>query len=131
MTKVTYAQIVQFRNNSRQYLGSKKVEQSKLHYALTKLIKKTESHFNDFTEQEQEIRIELAKTDKDGTLVLDKENNYTYTKEEAKKLHKKLRELRDTQVEIEPHIVTDLPKDLEPIWYEFFVPFVIEDREPE
>jgi len=131
MTKVTNKQVSTFRQNARNYLIANP-EQSKLQYALSKMLKKTESIQEKYQEEEQEIRIDLATIDKDGVLVIDeKTNSYRYKKEDAKKLDQKLRELANKEVEIEPYIASHLPENLEAIWFEFFVPFVIEDKEPE
>lgn len=130
MVKVTYTQIRDFRNNSRSYLMSSGTKRSKLHYAIDKMIKRTDKPFNDYVDKEQEIRVELAEVDKDGMLIVDEKGNYRYKKEGAKQLQSRLRELGRTEVEIEPYYASELPKDLNPAFYEFFVPFVIEDEEP-
>lgn len=126
--QVTYQQIANFRNHARTFL-TQKTERTKLHYALERVLKSTERHHQDFADKEQEIRIDLASTDKDGNLLTDKDTGYSYTKPNAKELSTKVRALSLTNVEVDGYIATELPTKLEPIWYEFFVPFVIEDKE--
>lgn len=127
--KVTNLQIENFRSNARNYLGRKSTARTKLHYALTKMLMKTETAFQRFQEEQQDIRTELAMTDDKKALIIDDKNNYSYTKEDAKKMNDKLRELGKREIEIENYTV-EAPKDLEPIYWEVFVPFVLEDKEP-
>lgn len=129
MTKetVTFQQVVNFRNAARQYLGQKQ-PRTKLNYALEKMLAKTEKIQQEYSDIEQEIRIDLAETDKDGILIITEKGNYSYKKDSAKLLQKKLRETGNTTVEIDTHTV-EPPKTLESAWYEFFVPFVIEDKD--
>lgn len=123
---VTYNQIALFRKNARNYLGQKGSEMSKLAWALNKMIAATETAHQTYKDAEELIRIDLAESDKTtGVLLVSSANVYSYTKANAKVLTQRLRELGNTMVDITPHIATELPKNLEPIWYEFFVPFVI------
>lgn len=127
-SEVTYQQITNFRNNARNYLAQKQ-DRTKLHYALERMLRSTETHHQAFADLEQEARIDLASVDKDGNLLTDKETGYSYTKINAKELTKKVREISLTKVKVEPYIAKELPLKLEPIWYEVFTPFVIEDKE--
>lgn len=125
--EVTYRQVKKFRQNVRQYLAAKN-ERTKFNYALTKMLDRTESVQNDINDKEQEIRIDLASVDKENILLIDKDTNaYRYTKENARKLQTKLRELDNEVVKIDCHQVDEaqIPKNLEAVWIEFFVPFVI------
>lgn len=127
--QVTFQQVVNFRQAARTYLGQKQ-PRTKLHYALEKMISKTEKIQQEYVDKEQEIRVDLAETDKDGILLITEKGNYSYKKEKAKELQKTLREIGNSPVSLEVHTV-EPPKTLESAWYEFFVPFVIEDKEPE
>lgn len=126
--RATYQEITNFRNHAKAYL-TQKLDRTKLHYAIERTLKSTETHHQDFADQEQEIRIDLASVDKDGNLLSDKETGYSYTKANAKELTKQIRTLSKTSVDVEVYIAKELPAKLEPIWYECFVPFVIEDKE--
>lgn len=129
--KVTLQQIANFRTNARNYLSKQpSPDASKLAYALGKMIKATDKIHAGYVDDENEARVELATADSDGNLKQDKETGYSYTKENATKLQKKLRELGSKEVEVDPYYATIIPKKLEPVWLEFFVPFVIrEERE--
>lgn len=129
MEDVTYRQIIAFQNNARQFL-SKKKEKTKLHYALQKMVSRMKCHVDKYYDIEQEIRIDLAEADKDGRLIM-QGTQFTFSRENTKELLRRVRELKNEKVQIEPYIATQVPDDLEAIWYEFFVPFVIEDKEPE
>lgn len=126
--KVTYQQIANFRNAARQFIGQKPA-QTKLHFAINKMMKRTENHHQDFFDKENDIKIEHAQTDKDGVLLINADKAYSYSKENAKKLQADMRKLGRTEVEVDVFPVKELPKDLEAAWYEYLTPFVIEEKD--
>jgi translation initiation factor 1 (eIF-1/SUI1) len=124
---VTYSQINLFRANAQNYLAQKGLEMSKLTWALNKMLQKTETVHGEYKDKEQIIRVDLAEAEKGtGVLMVNGNNNYSYNKVNAKALTTQLRELGNTSIEIETHTITP-PSSLEPIWYAFFVPFVIDE----
>lgn len=127
---VTYNQVALFRKNARNFLAQKGLEMSKLCWALNKMLARTETVHQQYKDAEEGIRIDLAEVDKTTSVLLcnGPNNSYSYNKANAKSLTDKLRVLGNTVVEIEPHIASELPKNLEPIWYEFFIPFVIAEQ---
>lgn len=128
---VTYSQINLFRANAQNYLAQKGLEMSKLTWAINKMLQKTEAIHGEYKDKEQLIRVDLAEAEKGtGVLVINGNNGYSYNKENAKALTTQLRVLNNTTIDIETHAVP-APSSLEPIWYAFFVPFVIAEPEEE
>lgn len=131
--KVTYNQINDFRANGRSYIQHIGSKQNPLSYAIQKMLKKTEKHADDYAAEAQDFRAEATLV-KDGVFVSKTVhtangpvNETEIDPSKLKALNDKMRKLGRTEVEIEPHIATALPKDLEQIWVEHFIPFVIED----
>lgn len=67
---------------------------------LQKIGEKIKSHLDTYNEKLEEIRLDNANTDKDGSLLLDEKGGYRYSKDGLKALNKKVRELLDTEFEI-------------------------------
>lgn len=62
---------------------------------LQKIGEKLKSHLDSYNEQLEEIRLDNANTDKDGSLLLDEKGNYKYSKDGLKEVNKKVRVLLD------------------------------------
>lgn len=62
---------------------------------LQKIGEKLKSHLDSYNEQLEEIRLDNANTDKDGSLLLDEKGNYKYSKDGLKEVNKKVRLLLD------------------------------------
>ena len=60
---------------------------------LRKVGEKIKSHLESYNEQLEEIRLDNANTDKDGSLLTDEKGGYKYSKEGVKALNKKIKEL--------------------------------------
>jgi hypothetical protein len=60
---------------------------------LTKIGEKMKSHLEAYNDKLDDIRLEHANTDKDGSLLLDENGGYKYTKEQLKELNKKVKVL--------------------------------------
>jgi hypothetical protein len=67
---------------------------------LQKIGEKIKSHLDTYNEKLEEIRLDNANTDKDGSLLLDEKGGYKYSKDGLKALNKKVRELLDSEFEI-------------------------------
>lgn len=126
--EVEYNQSALFRANARNF-NTKNKNMSHLSWALIKMLKRTEEANEKYTEEANDIRRELAETNDKGHIIEDKDTGFRYTKENAKLVDSKLRKLGKKTFMVQPYIVTELPADFEPIWLEFFVPFVIPDDE--
>jgi hypothetical protein len=66
---------------------------------LQKIGDKIKSNLDVYNEKLEEIKLDNANTDKDGSLLLDEKGGYKYSKEGIKELNKKLKELLDTKFE--------------------------------
>jgi len=66
---------------------------------LQKVGEKMKSHLDTYNEKLEEIRLDNANTDKDGSLLLDEKGGYKYSKEGIKNLNKKVKELLDSEFE--------------------------------
>jgi hypothetical protein len=61
--------------------------------ALQKIGEKLKSHLDTYNEKLEDIRLDCANTDKDGSLLLDENGGYKYTKDMLKELNKKVKAL--------------------------------------
>jgi hypothetical protein len=60
---------------------------------LQKIGEKLKSHLDAYNEKLEDIRLDCANTDKDGSLLLDENGGYKYTKDMLKELNKKVKAL--------------------------------------
>jgi hypothetical protein len=60
---------------------------------LQKIGEKLKSHLDTYNEKLEDIRLDCANTDKDGSLLLDENGGYKYTKDMLKELNKKVKAL--------------------------------------
>lgn len=122
--KITNDEMLNFRHAAQNYIN-RHPDRTKLHYALEKSIKGSQSAFEDYADQESDIRIDTAMIDEKTKTFVMSENkmNYIVDPSKAKELQKKMRELGRKEVEIEVRVV-DAPKDLEAAWYQVFAGIV-------
>lgn len=66
---------------------------------LQKIGEKLKSHLETYNEKLEDARLDCANTDKDGSLLLDENGGYKFTKEQLKELNKKVRELLEEEFE--------------------------------
>lgn len=66
---------------------------------LQKIGEKMKAHLESYNDKLDDIRLECANTDKDGSLLLDENGGYKYTKEKLKELNKKAKELAEEEFE--------------------------------
>lgn len=66
---------------------------------LQKIGDKIKTHLDTYNEKLEEIRLDNANTDKDGSILTDEKGNYKFSKDGIKALNKKLKELLDSQFE--------------------------------
>jgi len=60
---------------------------------LQKIGEKLKSHLESYNEKLEDLRLDCANTDKDGSLLLDENGGYKYTKDKLKEFNKKFKEL--------------------------------------
>lgn len=113
MGNLTYKRVAIFREIGGLFLRN--AAQNKLHYAVKKMIAKTEGLHEEFIDKQTEIKVTNASVDKEKNLIMDKETKeYAYTADNFKKMNSELRLLSNTTVFLHPHFVIDdqLPADL-------------------
>jgi hypothetical protein len=124
--KVTFERFLSFLANGRNYCSTE--QKSKLTYAIEKVIKLNKKAIDTYNETLEDARIDNAATDEKGTLLMDG-NQYRYTKDGAKSLNKAIRDLKNSEVEIEFYHAAELPKDLNEDLAEALGGFVIKPNE--
>ncbi len=130
----TYTEIIGFLNVGAAYLKAhEKTPDSKLKHALRKVIKLGTTRYEAYTEAVEDLRIEHCVVDPKNMAILhDERGAYIFTKESQRAFIKAERALRETAVEITPHIVPDVPDDLTDDEREAFAGFVLaEPEEPQ
>ena len=66
---------------------------------LQKIGTKIKEHLDTYNDKLEDIRLDNANTDKDGSLLLDENGGYKFSKEGLKKLNKEVKELLDSTFE--------------------------------
>lgn len=66
---------------------------------LSKIGEKMKTHLEVYNDKLDDLRLECANTDKDGSLLLDENGGYKFTKEKLKELNKKVKTLLDEEFE--------------------------------
>lgn len=125
----SYQDCFEFLNVAGQWL-SKHEEESKFKYALAKVSRKLNKSREKYQESIEEINIEHCATDKDGVILRDTNGQYKYTKDELIKRNRKMNELFHSEVEVEPHIASEIPEGLTDLEKEVFEGFVLKSEEP-
>lgn len=129
----TYTEIFTFTNVAVSYLKrhEKDQDESKLRYALKKLVKAGQKVFEDYQEQVEDLRIEHCSEDERGNIQRDAQQNYTFTKDKLRQLTKAIRVLAEKSVEFKPYLVEVAPVDLTDAERDAFAGFVLAERADE
>ena len=67
---------------------------------LQKIGTKIKEKLDEYNEKLEDIRLDCANTDKDGSLLLDENGGYKYSKDGIKQLNKKISELWKQEIEV-------------------------------
>lgn len=128
----TYQEIGEFSDAGRRYLQSNPQE-NKLRYAINRTLKSVGRVMQDYRDKVDEINIKhcLAADDGKGEILRDERGQYKFTKEGMLKRNAEVAKLTHTDVKLEVHFVTELPKELSISDRDAFLGFVIRDEEPE
>lgn len=130
--KVTIEQVLNFKANAERYINTRPGVFSKFIYALNKGLKNIKQVFEDYSEEIQEARYELAdKDEKTKNILLDEKGEFVFSTESRKKLDKKAKEIIQKSVEIGQYLSKDVPDDVTVLLLEVFCPFVITDEDIE
>lgn len=122
--KSTYRNLVGFINAAAHYTQVHP-EETKLKYALSKVQKRAMSAVERYNEQLEDLRVQHCAEDAEGIVLRDDKGNYKFTKEGLNTLNKAQRALVEQEVEVEEHLVTDLPEGLTSDEKEVFAGFVL------
>lgn len=129
--KVKVSAVITFRGNAQLYKQINGGKKNALTWALDRMLKRTEDIQEDYNEDVNDARFELAGKDKEGFIIEESTENggakYKYTPENRKKLSEKIKELQAKEVEVEPYIATSVPDDLPFDFRDVFTPFVLEE----
>lgn len=128
--KITNDELLQFRNAAQQFI-QRYNDRTPLHYALEKMLKKTKTAADDYSDKENDHRSECALIDKETKkyATLDDKRTIAIDPEKMKSFQKKIRVLLREEIEVEPHYATSIPADLDAMWYQWFLGIVIKEED--
>lgn len=133
--QVTIDRVLTFRINANKYVQehTKEKEKSKFTHALEKMISRTNEIEKKYNTSIQDMRVEHASEDDKKNLIMDKDGQFAFTKENHKKLTIAIRAKLEDKVTIEPYWASFVPDDLGMALTEVFEDFVIkkEEEKPE
>ena len=109
----TYTTIIAFMNAAAAHLKAHDKADSKLTYALKKMLKACGAHHTAYAEGVEDLRIEHCVVDpKNQAILHDERGAYVFTKDGMRAFIKAEKALRETAVVIVPFVVQDMPDDL-------------------
>jgi len=121
----TYGEVFAFVNVATRWLKNNK-EESKLRYAVKKVMKSLDSTLTGYQEKIEDINIEHCSETEDGIIRKDATGNFEYTKENLRKRNEAIRKLQTAKVPVTPFF-TPVEEDasLSEVELEAFDGFVI------
>lgn len=127
--KMTNSELAQFRSTAQMFIN-RHPDRSRLHYALEKTIKKTQNLFDEYMDDENEIRMDCALIGPDKKfLFLDDKKSLAVDPAKGKDMQNRLRKLGNKEVEFEPCFTTEFDPNLEAGWLQFFIGVVIKEED--
>lgn len=127
--KTSWNKCVEFSNMAQAYLKRTEGQESKLSYAINRVLSRIQKQQATINEAVSDIEIDFCLTEKRGdneVITRDARGNLEYTKQGIKDRNKATRTyLSADNIEIEPYIATSLPADLNEVELEAFTGFVI------
>lgn len=126
---ISYKEILAFVNTAKEFQNNKERKPSALTYAISRMLKRLDSHVEDYKELVSDAQNKYQKKDKDGVFEYHDEKctQPKYTAEDHSKFRKEFASIQNKNVQVEQYLCQLVPKDLELAWYDYFVPFVIAD----
>lgn len=126
--QVTYKEAIAFINTGRGFLNTKDRKPSALSYAISRSIKKLEKHIEKYDELIADATAKFQKQDKDGVFEYYEDNKTPkFTAANHASFRKAYNEIKNTEFEYDPFYASAIPADLELVWFDYFVPFVIKE----
>lgn len=133
--KTSWNRCIEFSNMAQAYLKRTEGQESKLSYAINRVLSRLQKEQAVVSEALSDIEIDYCLTEKRGdneVITRDAQGNLEYTKQGIKDRNKARRAYLNTEdVEIEPYFATSLPKGLNEFELEAFTGFVIREEDAE
>lgn len=129
MIKTTLRDVINFANSASRWMSiQEKQPQTKLSYAVARMLKRCQKPIEDYNAKIEDIRLDNALEDEKTKAVLrDEAQQYKFSKEGLRKIIEEQRKLLDGEIEIEPYIATAIPDDLSDDARVAFEGFVLEE----
>lgn len=129
MATKTYREVFTFINAAAIWLEKNK-DESKLRYAVKKILKACQTIGTLYQEKIEDIDIEHCSVDeKTQNILKDERGEMTFTKDSIRKRNEARRKLFETSVEVATHFATD-PGNLGDAVRDSFLGFVISEDQP-
>lgn len=130
--KFSWNQCTQFAQIAQGYVERSKGGETKLTYAINRVITRIQKEQAKITDALADIDINFCVTGENDVIVRDAQGNLQYTKDNMKLRNAaKTKHLSSENVEIEPYHARKLPDDLSVFEVEAFAGFVIDPEEVE
>ena len=128
--KITNEDLAQFRRAAQMYINAFP-DRTPLHYGLEKMLKSTKAEFDQFFDEESDIRVDCALIDKETKkfVMADNKKDHAIDPAKAKELQARVRKLSNKEIEITPHWVTDFDPNMEAKWMQQFLGFIIKEED--
>jgi len=124
-TTITNDELVQFRRAAQQYINSH-AARTPLHHALERSLKQTKAAFEDFADDENEIRVDCALIDEKTKQFILNDKELAIDSTKAKDLQKRTRALGRKEVKVTLYQATEVPPKIEAVWIQQFAGLVID-----
>jgi hypothetical protein len=128
--KKTFGEMYEFRVHASLYLKTLEEGETKLAYAIKKVDKKLQKHFDEYNEAMADVEIDHAATDENGILVTDEKGGFRFTPDSIKAKRKAYKKLADEweskEFEVDTYFATEVPEDLNENFRNAFEGFVLE-----
>jgi hypothetical protein len=128
--KTTHRGIIDFLNAASLYLSTHQ-DETKLTYALNRVVKRASKIHGKYLERREELQIDNCVTDDKGKILRDADKGFQFTRDGLKKVNEECRRILDEEVEIDPYHATELPENLTQVERDAFMGFVIEGQREE
>lgn len=131
----TYRDIIRFIEAATEWQRSTTKKDSPMtgfRYAIGRVLKSTAGDLEDYNGHVADYNIDASSVDEKGNIINDGQGGAASTKDAVKCRNRKIRQLKDTEVEIGVYIAKVVPDDLTPFQLQAFEGFVIpETKDPE
>jgi hypothetical protein len=105
MVTTTYRDLLEFYQTANSFLAQKENDDTKLRYALARMVKRAKRIIEKVDQQKEDALVENCAEDETGNIRRDSRGSYVYSKTGLAKLNAQVRALVDQNVEIEPYYV--------------------------